>query len=82
MPTSTTRHRRSLRALPVDCKYFVTYLFGEIVWIHFGLRKKDCILMFEADVIFQLLYLLTECLTHCLVVSFTDIYRSGPSATP
>ena len=43
--------------------------------IHIGLRIRDCILMFEVHVFFfQILYLLTECLTHCLVVSFTYIY--------
>ena len=51
----------------------MTYRFGEILRIHIGLRIRDCILMFEVYV-FQILYLLTECLTHCLVVSFTDIY--------
>ena len=37
--------------------------------------------MFEIYV-FQILHLLTEYLTHCLVVSFTDLDRLGPSAAP
>ena len=37
--------------------------------------------MFEAYA-FQILRLLTECLTHYLVVLFTDIDRPGPSTTP
>ena len=36
--------------------------------------------MFEVYA-FQMLCLLTECLTHCLVVFFTDIDRSGPFTT-
>ena len=41
---------------------------------------RDRILMFEVYV-FQMLCLLTECLTHCLVVFFTDIDQSEPSTT-
>ena len=56
-------------------------VLGEILRIYIGLRIRDCILMFEVYV-FQILYLLTECLTHCLVVFVTDIDRPEPSTTP
>ena len=46
-----------------------------------GLSIRNGVLMFEIYV-FQLLHLLTEYLTHCLAVSFTDLDRLGPSAAP
>ena len=47
----------------------------------FGLSIRDRVLMF-AVYAFLMLRLLTECLTHCLVIFFTDIDRPGPSTTP
>ena len=44
----------------------------------FGLSISNGVLMFEIYV-FQILHLLTECLTHYLAVSFTDLDRPGPS---
>ena len=43
----------------------------------FGLSIRDRVLMFEVYA-FQILRLLTECLTHYLAIFFTDIDRSGP----
>ena len=48
----------------------------------FGLSISNGILMFEIYVFFQILHLLTEYLTHCLAVSFTDLDQPGPSAAP
>ena len=45
----------------------------------FGLSISNGVLMFEIYV-FQILHLLTEYLTHCLAMSFTDLDRPGPSA--
>ena len=59
----------------------VTYRTYEILRIHFGLSIRDCVFMFEVYA-FQMLCLLTECLTHYLVVFFIDIDQPGPSTTP
>ena len=47
----------------------------------FGLSIKDRVLMFEVYA-FQILRLLTECLTHCLAIFFTAIDRPGLSTVP
>ena len=47
----------------------------------FRLSIRDRVLMFEVYA-FQILHLLTDCLTHCLAISFTDLDRPGPSAAP
>ena len=47
----------------------------------FGLSIRNGVLIFEIYV-FQILHLLTEYLTHYLVVLFTDLDRPGPSVVP
>ena len=47
----------------------------------FGISIRDRVLIFEVHA-FQILRLLTEYLTHCLVVLFTDTDRPGASTAP
>ena len=49
-----------------------------VVTDSFGLSIRNGVLMFEIYD-FQILHLLTEYLTDCLAVSFTDLDRPGPS---
>ena len=90
-PLSSTGHYKCLRALPDVVGAFVPYRliatalcfigfvrFYRLIWTSI----KDRVLMFEVYIFFQQLCLLTECLTHCLVVFFTDIDRPEPSTTP
>ena len=59
----------------------MTYQTCEILRTRLELSIRDCVLMFEVYA-FQMLCLLTEYLTHCLAIFFTDIDRPGPSTTP
>ena len=64
--------------LTVDALWLIELVgFFGLIWIDY----KRCVYMFDVYT-FQILRLLTECLTNCLAVLFTDIDLSGPSTTP